>query len=74
MGANFDAITVGKDIGIDQQTCINFGADPGKCSAVIRTASQQVSAVRNLDASQMQNKVARNNASAFTNEQRNNCA
>jgi hypothetical protein len=74
MGANFDAITVGKDIGIDQQTCINFGADPGKCSAVIRTASQQVSAVRNLDASQMRNKVARNNASAFTQEQRNNCA
>jgi len=74
MGANFDAITVGKDIGIDQQTCINFAADPAKCSEVIRIASQQVSAVRSLDASQMRNKSMRIQTSAFTNEQRNNCA
>ncbi len=73
MGANFDAITVGKNIGIDQQTCINFGANPDKCSEVIRVASQQVSAVRSLDVNAMKSKHLRGMASAFSNEQRQNC-
>ena len=73
MGANFDAINVGKNIGIDQETCINFGADQVNCSNVIRCASQQVSELRGLSVSQMRSKDVRNKTSGFTDKQRGSC-
>jgi hypothetical protein len=74
MGTNIDAIKTGKNIGIDQETCINFANTQDNCATVIKTASAQVSKFRQGSASMLNNKDNLKKFVSFSNEQRTSCA
>ena len=69
MGTNIDAVTTGKEMGIDERTCITFNAEPEMCSNVIKCASKQVNDVRKLKRNDMFTGMLYNTA-GFTKEQR----
>lgn len=73
MGTNIDAIKTGKNIGIDQETCINFTNTQDNCTKVIKTASAQVSKFRQGSSSILKNKDELKKFVAFSSEQRNDC-
>ena len=74
MGTNIDAINTGKNIGIDQETCINFANTQESCSTVIKTASAQVSKLRTTSASLFSNKENLKKHISFTTDQRASCS
>jgi hypothetical protein len=74
MGTNIDAIKTGTNIGIDQETCINFANTQNNCATVIKTASAQVSKFRQGSASMLNNKDNLKKFVSFSNEQRTSCA
>ena len=71
MGTNIDAINTGKNIGIDQETCITFANTQENCSTVIKTASAQVSKLRTTSTTLFNNKENLKKHISFTTEQRN---
>ncbi len=73
MGTNIDAVKVGKYIGIDEETCINFANTQNNCAKVIKTASAQVSKFRNGSSSILKNKDELKKFVSFTPEQRKDC-
>ncbi len=73
MGTNIDAINTGKNIGIDQETCINFANTQDNCTKVIKTASAQVSKFRQGSATIFNNKENLKKFVSFSNEQRTSC-
>ncbi len=73
MGTNIDAIKTGKNIGIEQETCINFANTQDNCTKVIKTASEQVSKFRQGSASVFNNKENLKKLVSFSNEQRTSC-
>lgn len=73
MGTNIDALSTGKNIGIDIKTCINFGATQKQCSEVLRTTSAQVSAIRNLSQDIMMDKEKLMNYAGYSQSQRDTC-
>jgi hypothetical protein len=73
MGTNFDAISVGKNIGIDEETCINFANTQDNCEKVIKTASAQVSKFRHASSGILKNKDELKKFVSFTSEQRTSC-
>jgi len=73
MGTNFDAISVGKNIGIDEETCINFANTQDNCEKVIKTASAQVSKFRHASSGILKNKDELKKCVSFTPEQRTSC-
>jgi hypothetical protein len=73
MGANIDAIKTGGHIGIDAETCINFANTKDNCTKVIKTASAQVSKLRQGSSEVYKNKENLKKLAAFSNEQRTNC-
>jgi hypothetical protein len=73
MGTNIDAISVGKNIGIDEETCINFANTQDNCEKVIKTASAQVSKFRQASSSILRNKEELNKFVSFTPQQRTSC-
>ena len=73
MGANIDAIKTGNRIGIDAETCINFANTQDNCTKVIKTASTQVSKLRQGSAEIFKNKDNLKKLAAFSNEQRTTC-
>lgn len=46
LGTNFDAITFGKGLGIDPNTCINYGNTSIGCSNVLQSTSNALNRVR----------------------------
>jgi hypothetical protein len=46
LGTNFDAISFGKNIGIDPNTCINYGNSATGCMNVLRSTSHSLNRVR----------------------------
>ncbi len=46
LGTNFDAIAFGKGLGIDPNTCINYGNTSVGCTNVLRSTSQALNRVR----------------------------
>ena len=74
MGTNIDAIKVGKNIGIDQETCINFANTQANCATVIQTASAQVNKLRGGSADVYKDKENLKKFIAFSNQQRSSCA
>ena len=56
MGTNIDALATGKNIGIGEETCINFGADAERCTQVLKCTSQKVQHLRSLSQNQMNDK------------------
>jgi hypothetical protein len=73
MGTNIDAIKTGNFIGIDEETCINFANTQDNCTKVIKTASAQVSKLRQGSVEVFKNKENLKKLAAFSNEQRTNC-
>ena len=73
MGTNFDAITVGKDFGIEGEACINFGANPEMCSRVLRTTSDKVEQLRGLSSEQMKSRHSVMQTVGYTSQERDNC-
>lgn len=73
MGTNIDALATGRNIGIDTNTCINFGASQQQCSKVLRTTSVQVSAIRNLSQDIMRNKEKLMEYASYSQTQRKSC-
>lgn len=66
LGTNFDAITFGKDLGIDPNTCINYGASSVGCANVLQSTSHALNRVRNATCA-----VTANAASSYTSCERN---
>ncbi len=52
LGANIDAITVGKTLGINANTCINYAPSAIGCTNVMHSASQAVKRYRSVPSSQ----------------------
>jgi hypothetical protein len=73
MGTNFDAITVGKDFGIEGEACINFGATPELCSRALRTTSNKVEQLRSLSSEQMMSRQAVMQTAGYNVQERENC-
>jgi uncharacterized protein YegL len=46
LGTNFDAVTFGKGLGIDHNTCINYGNSAVGCANVIRSTSHALNRAR----------------------------
>jgi hypothetical protein len=66
LGANIDAITVGKGLGILGNTCINYAATSNGCTNVMRSASQAVKRYRSVQAEENTD----SNAGGFTQDER----
>jgi len=66
LGTNFDAIAFGKSMGIDPNTCINYGNTSVGCSNVLRSTSQALQRVRYAS-----NAVIANSISSYTSNERN---
>ena len=73
MGTNFDAIKVGKNIGIAFETCINFANTQDNCSKVIQSASEQVNKLRSCSNDLFSNQNKLNETIAFNAIQRTAC-
>jgi hypothetical protein len=73
MGTNIDAIKTGTNIGIDQETCINFANTQDNCTKVIKTASAQVSKLRQGSSAIFKDKSNLKKLVAFSDEQRTSC-
>lgn len=73
MGTNIDAIKTGSNIGIDEETCINFANTQDNCAKVIKSASAQVSKLRQGSVEVFNNKENVKKLAAFSNEQRTVC-
>jgi len=73
MGTNFDAIKVGKNIGIEPETCINFANTQDNCSKVIQSASEQINKFRSCPSSVFNNKDELKEMIAFNAQQRTSC-
>ena len=73
MGTNFDAIKVGKNIGIEAETCINFANTQDNCSKVIQSASAQINKFRSCSSAVFSNKDELKGMIAFNAEQRTAC-
>ncbi len=73
MGTNFDAIKVGKNIGIDTETCINFANTQDNCSKVIQSASEQINKFRSCSSAVFSNKDELKEMIAFNDQQRTAC-
>ena len=74
MGTNIDAIKVGSNIGIDQETCINFANTQDNCATVLQTASAQVSKFRQGSSEMFKDKENLKKFVAFSNQQRTSCS
>ena len=55
LGANIDAITVGKTLGINANTCINYSPSALGCTNVMSSASQAVKRYRSAPSTQQDN-------------------
>ena len=66
LGTNFDAITFGKGLGIDPNTCINYGNTSVGCANVLKSTAQALSRVRNAPTSAVASAM-----SSFTPMERN---
>ena len=73
MGTNIDAIKIGSNIGIDQETCINFANTQDNCAKVIKSASTQVSKLRQGSSEVFKNKENLKKMVEFSIEQRTSC-
>jgi hypothetical protein len=73
MGTNIDALATGKRIGIEEETCINFGADPEQCSQVLHCTSQKVKQMRSLNPSQMANRDDMLENLKYSSKERGSC-
>jgi hypothetical protein len=73
MGTNIDAIKTGTNIGIDKETCINFANTQDNCTKVIKTASAQVSKLRQGSSAIFKDKSNLKKLVAFSDEQRTSC-
>ena len=69
LGTNFDAITVGKEYGIDPNTCINYGNTAFGCANVLRSTSHALNRVRFASTAAIANTV-----SSYTVDERHESA